>query len=810
MDLGTALRTVAARAGWQVYANAEDVNGVRAPALNGTMSPREAIERLVSGTGLVARFKDGRIVIRRRGARAGETGTEEIVVTGTHIRGVVPTGPVIRVSREAITRAGQVDLGEAARTIPQNFSGGQNPGIGTGAGLANANVNSSSTINLRGLGQDATLTLLNGHRLPYDSVFNGVDVSAIPVAALDRIEIVADGASAQYGSDAVAGVANVILRRDFDGLVTSARLGGATDGGYMQQHADAVGGTTWSGGGVLLAYDYARNSRVAARQRSYTDALAPNFSLYPEIKRHALTLAGHQELMPGMTFSLDALYSKRRSTTIGGTAQERYEFKPKVQTWSIAPELEVALGGDWTVKALGAFGRDSTHVDTRYTPTNGAMSRTSGCFCNEAISAEVNAEGPLLRLPGGEARVAIGAGYRRNSLDYSQLISGGAATRFDVSRDSTYAFGELYLPVIAPQQGITGIDRLTLSAALRYENYPDLAHLATPRLGLAWSPVPDFTLKGSWSRSFKAPTLYQQYISYQAILLPAAPYGAGTATQSIVFAAGGNPDLEPERARSWTAGLEWQSGTSPGLKIGASYFDIAYRDRVAQPIAGAISRAFSEPGYASLVDRSPDATMLAELIAGADLGLRNFSGLPYDPSRVAAFLDNRNINVAAQSINGFDAHAQWRLDLSNGEGLTFDIAGTHLLTRQRITNELPATRLSGTIFNPSRLRARGSIQYERARAHAALFANYIGKLTDERFATRAVLKASVNFDLTASYDLIEGRGVDPGLSVSLTINNLFNDRPPIIAQTGPTDTPYDSTNYSPVGRFVAVGVRRAW
>src|SRR3546814_6056254 len=83
---------------------------------------------------------------------------------------------------------------------------------------------------LRGLGPDATLTLINGHRVAYDGAIQGVDISAIPLAALDRIEIVADGSSALYGSDAVAGVANVLLRKDYQGLWTSARIAGTKIG----------------------------------------------------------------------------------------------------------------------------------------------------------------------------------------------------------------------------------------------------------------------------------------------------------------------------------------------------------------------------------------------------------------------------------------------------------------------------------------------------------------------------------------------------------------------------------------------------
>ena len=167
------------------------------------------------------------------------SGDNAIVVTGTRIRGARIIGDTISLDRETIVEAGQIDLGEAIRSLPQNFSGGQNPGIGSGAGFANSNVNSASSANLRGLGPDATLTLLNGHRLPYDSAFAGVDISSIPLAAVDRIEVVPDGASALYGSDAVAGVVNVILRRDFEGITTSAQIGASTDGGNFRQQRAA-------------------------------------------------------------------------------------------------------------------------------------------------------------------------------------------------------------------------------------------------------------------------------------------------------------------------------------------------------------------------------------------------------------------------------------------------------------------------------------------------------------------------------------------------------------------------------------------
>ena len=161
---------------------------------------------------------------------AAATELETVTVTGTRLRGGITPSPVIAIGSERIRQEGFSTLGEVVRSLPQNFNGGQNPGVvsATGSGnMYNQNAGGGSSLNLRGIGPDATLTLLNGRRLAYGGLMQAVDISAIPVAAVERVDIVADGASAIYGSDAVAGVGNVILKRDMEGAVLSARYGRA-------------------------------------------------------------------------------------------------------------------------------------------------------------------------------------------------------------------------------------------------------------------------------------------------------------------------------------------------------------------------------------------------------------------------------------------------------------------------------------------------------------------------------------------------------------------------------------------------------
>jgi hypothetical protein len=172
-SLGEALSALSRRAGVAVIAPTPLVEELRAPALKGTYPPDEAIHRLLAGSGLVAERVGESYVVKRPGhseAELPETLRTDIVVTGTRIRGAPVASTQIRLSAEAIRNSGQATVADAMRSLPQNFGGGQNPGVGNNVPEANGlDIGGGSSVDLRGLGPDATLTLLNGHRLPYSS-----------------------------------------------------------------------------------------------------------------------------------------------------------------------------------------------------------------------------------------------------------------------------------------------------------------------------------------------------------------------------------------------------------------------------------------------------------------------------------------------------------------------------------------------------------------------------------------------------------------------------------------------------------------
>lgn len=742
--------------------------------------------------------------------KAADDGAGGIVVTGSRIRGAQGIGNVITLDRTIIEETGVVDLGEALRQLPQNFSGGQNPGVGAGGGVLNQNVSAASQPNLRGLGADATLTLLNGHRLPYDSAFAGIDISAIPLAAVERIEVLPDGASALYGSDAVAGVINVILRRDFEGVTTSGQLGSSTQGGNFRQQFDVVGGTTWDSGGLVASYDFSNNSAIRASQRDFSDPLNPDTNLFPSQRRHAATVSAYQALSPDLEVSVDALYSNRTSTLQGGLPTSFQIQRPELESFSIAPSIKINIGSKWQANLAGVLGQDETRLNSEFLDRGTQFAGIVGCICNDLFSVEANAEGPLFALPGGVARLAIGAGYRRNGFEQTLIRNGTPIISFEADQAVSFFYGEVFLPVVGPANDINGVSELTITAALRNEDFEDVEEFAAPRVGVRYSPLKGLVLTGNWSRSFKAPTLFQRFTPFQTFVLPAVNFGIGSGNETVFVTSGGNPNLGAEKARSWTAGLELRPEAISGLTLSATWYDIRFSDRVARPIPGSVVAAFNNPGFASIIDLSPDPALFDDLIANSLFGLENFANVPYDPANVVAFIDNRNTNVSAWTVEGIDARIAWARDLGERRTIGVEVSGSYLDTNQRVVPDLPEVQLSGTVFNPSRYRARGLARYEAGRFRGNVAVNYIGALDDPRFADSPRISPSATVDLGITYDVVEGEGRDPGLSVSLIVQNLFDFEPERIRGLGPTDTPFDTTNFSAIGRFIAVGIRRHW
>ncbi|MEY2115619.1 MULTISPECIES: TonB-dependent receptor [Rhodanobacter] len=822
--LATALDALRTQSGLQVDYPSALVVGKQGRAVHGRMNWREALTQLLEESGLEYEMLDSRTVAIRRAAgqaRAADstvttssathsvpaaTNLESVQVTGTRIRGGSTPSPVITIGSEQIQQEGFTDLGQVIRSVPQNFNGGQNPGVmGVASGLGD--TTGGSALNLRGLGADASLTLLNGRRLAYDGYSQAVDISAIPAEAIDRLEIVPDGASAIYGSDAVGGVANVIMKSDFDGVTVRARYGNATEGGLATREYTATAGTTWAGGGLIATFKGADVDPIYARQRSYTKYLIDPYTIYPGSESHSGLMIVHQSLGDVAELRLDALRTKRAVTQYLGTSTDSYyRYNPETSITLVSPSIEFFLRHDWSITLGGTYGKDNTANEDHFVSV-AENSLSQSCYCNESRSWEVGAEGPLFPMGGGETRLAVGAGSRKNKFRVVSKVSGSS---YGGDQRAGFAYTELDFPFVSPSSGIAGVHRLEFSAAMRGEDYDSFGRVTTPKLGVIYDPTSDFTLKASWGKSFKAPTLLQRYGNKYAYLFSASAVGAsGSPTDAtVLLSSGGNTtDLRAERARTWTTSLALHPESLPGLDAELTWFDIDYTDRVVQPVA--YQQALSNPAYVDFVDRSPTREQIQELLATYGSNFYNYAGAPYDASKVVAIVRDQYVNAARQRIKGLDLSGSYRFDFGDGR-LTVRGSTSWLDSTQTTGAGQPEQKLAGTVFNPARLNGRVGAVWTSGGVSASGFVNYTGGVTNG-FAPMPEKTASfTTLDTTINYNTGERTGAFSGMTFELVVQNLLNRAPPLYTAAVATYVPYDATNYSAIGRFVSVSISKHW
>src|SRR5215475_2336238 len=200
-------------------------------------------------------------------AQAGaEAVPEQVLITGSLIHGAAAVGvPVTNLSAQDFTETGNPTLGDLFRTIPQ-----ANVAPGPGAVNSGGHQERETRVNIRGLDQTGprSLLMIDGVRFPpqADGIC-AIDPSIVPALALDRVDILADGASATYGSDAIAGVINIVLKRGYEGALTLLHFQ-MPDHGGKQYQASQLYGRTWDGGDITLTYEWMDEQPVFGKVHS--------------------------------------------------------------------------------------------------------------------------------------------------------------------------------------------------------------------------------------------------------------------------------------------------------------------------------------------------------------------------------------------------------------------------------------------------------------------------------------------------------------------------------------------------------------
>jgi outer membrane receptor protein involved in Fe transport len=267
-DAAQAIVAFALQADVQITAPVSRLDGVRTPAVRGAMDVRTALGRLLQGTHLVVARDDGRTITLQVSPNvdappvATILNISEVVVTGTRVGTGAPQS-----SAAVSSRSGRA-LTDSGKTNAQQILAEAGALVGSGADEERST--GESALNLRNLGQNRTLTLVDNRR--FVGGFGGstaVDVNALPMALIERVDILTGGASAIYGADAVTGVVNFILKKNFEGLALDAQYGNAEQGAFRDQVYAMTAGRNVQGGrgNVTINYTFGERPNVAASAR---------------------------------------------------------------------------------------------------------------------------------------------------------------------------------------------------------------------------------------------------------------------------------------------------------------------------------------------------------------------------------------------------------------------------------------------------------------------------------------------------------------------------------------------------------------
>jgi len=293
-QLGPALIQFSHQSGLAIVFSSRITRNRPAPPLTGTLSTKEALDHLLANTGLSWELVEGRIVAvfetrcsnpETRDEQCPDSsqtlskyplyvpGLEETWIygtqtTGSRIRQVNSNGatPVDIISSPDIELSGAQTLGELLKFVPAVAGNAASTAISNGG-------DGTATVTLRGLPSSNTLVLINGRRVANDGLAGeSVDLNSIPPAAVERIEILKDGASAIYGSDAIAGVVNIIMKQDFHGFLAETYYGQAEAGDLRTQTQTLQYGTGIPNGSFFISGSFYDQEPIFSRDREVSES----------------------------------------------------------------------------------------------------------------------------------------------------------------------------------------------------------------------------------------------------------------------------------------------------------------------------------------------------------------------------------------------------------------------------------------------------------------------------------------------------------------------------------------------------------
>jgi len=794
-----------------------------------TQSIRTVNRLLLLGSALSLSMCLSPLIAGSAAAQSAEEPTE-VVVTGSRVkRSKLDTlAPVDVIKTESLQNMGSTELAEGLSKLTPSITFPR-PSITDG-------TDSVRPATLRGLAPDQTLVLVNGKRRHASALLNingsvgrgstAVDLNTIPESALDRVEVLRDGASAQYGSDAIAGVINLMLRKAASGGGASLSYGRynttieAARSTYDKKDGETVSTSGWVGmpllgDGYLTLSGEIRQRDATSRGDIDTRTVQANYvtSRYGDPKERAVTVfanAGKPLNDDWETYGWLSFQNRRNQSAANfrqynnsGNVLAIYPngFLPKIAAhttdYSAAGGLKGLIGA-WDSDFSLTWGENQLEYATVDT-INAAIGVTSptsfysgsmtyGQYVADASFSRTYDLGmaePLNVAFGLEARqeyFKIGAG------EYGSYYSSGAQGFPGFAPSSVVDKDRNNVGVYLDVEG-KPIAKLTLGAAARYEDYSDFGDNTSGKISARYDFIPAFAVRATASTGFRAPSLQQQY--FTAI---STNFISGVATQVGTFPADsdvarvlGSKALTAEESTNYTVGFVFHKGpweaTLDGYKI-----EITDRIVLTENIGGA-------------------GTNVAQLLASNGIAASN-----------ARFF----MNGVDTTTTGVDLVVRYRLPTASLGTFDFSLAANNtntVIDRFPTTNVLSSLSPSPVLFAHVReyLMTNGTpenkdtfaIDWKKDRWSVSAAAIYYGSVIVAQTNASLDYKTGDHtlVNLSASYNF------PTGTKLTFGVDNLFDEYP---NQTPLALIGNGAVSFSPLspfgfnGRYLYFKVAHSW
>jgi len=779
---------------------------------------------------------------------AANAGTgDDVVVTGTRAAGrtrLDSPSPVDVLSATSLRQQGTTELGAALAQVA--------PSIDFPRPSATDATDAIRPATLRGLSPDEVLVLINGVRGHTSALLNtngsvgrgsaAVDLNTVPTIALDRVEVLRDGASAQYGSDAIAGVINLRLRE--------ARSGGSAQVQYGFYNSDidtARGSRSVTGeptvtvsatqgigfgedGFITVSGEYMNRqptnradfdprvtpTRVTGRfgdpqVNQYTGYINAGTSITDNLKLYGWF--GYQDRDTRSAAFPRVATSPAVATTLV-TAGYPNGFLPIINSKSTDLNSAIGIKGDiagWSADLNVSYGRNKIRFRTLNSANYAFGAATPHSFDDGALAYDQLVAGLDVSRKFDvfqSLNVAFGVEGRRESfkIEAGELASYGYPATGAVAGAAPGAqgfggFSPLNVVDKHRQNGSLYVDleaqvtdKLLVGVAGRGEDYSDFGTTGTGKVTARYDFTPWFALRGTVSTGFRAPALQQQYFTQVAsVITNGSPVLTGTfpSVSAVGTALGGLP-LEPEKATNFSAGTVIRAG---GFDLTIDAYYIKLRNQL----------GLSENITTSTSQTAAVNTAITNLLASTNTGVT-----------AARFF----INGLASHTKGIDAVAHYRWRTGGAGNLDFTVAGN--INQVRVTRVPTSTSTlnpAPTLFARSRIltleqgtpgeKVTGTIDWSLDQIGALARVTYYGNVNQPG----TTLAADINTGRHAITDLEFHYNATKGAQFALGVSNLFDVYPDATIaannSTGVVGYPY----YSPFGfngRFLYVRAGLAW